>query len=391
MDPIRNPFAPGAGSQPPELAGRDELIERAGVALDRMAMGRPARSFIFYGLRGTGKTVLLGKIRADAEARRLLPVRIEAPEDRSLPALLAGPLRSALLRLDRMEAAKSGARKALAALAGFVKLKVKYADIEVGVDFEPLKGLADSGDLALDLSELLLAIGEAARERGTAVILFIDELQYVRETELAALMAALHAVSQANLPLGLFGAGLPPLIGQLGRAKSYTERLFEYVEVEALDDGAAWNAIVIPIEREGEAIEPDAVTAIIRATRGYPYFLQEWGKHAWDLAFASPVTLQDVENAGVVARAELDRSFFRVRFDRLTPSEKRYMRAMAELGPGPHRSADIAERMGRKVPQLAPIRSSLIAKGMLYSPAHGDTGFTVPMFDEFMRRTMPSF
>ncbi len=391
MDPLRNPFAPGAGSQPPELAGRDELIERAGIALDRMAMGRPARSFVLYGLRGTGKTVLLGKIRADAEARGLLPVRIEAPEDRSLPALLAGPLRSALLKLDRAEAAKAGARKALAALAGFVKLKVRYADIEVGVDFAPIRGLADSGDLALDLSELLLAIGEAARERGTAVVLFIDELQYVREDELAALVAALHAVSQANLPLGLFAAGLPPLIGQLGRAKSYTERLFEYAEVSALDEGAAWNAIVIPVEREEETIEAEAVHAIIRATRGYPYFLQEWGKHAWDLAFASPISLQDVENAGVTARAELDRSFFRVRFDRLTPSEKRYMRAMAELGPGPHRSADIAERMGRKPPQLAPIRSSLIAKGMLYSPAHGDTGFTVPMFDEFMRRTMPSF
>jgi hypothetical protein len=391
MDPLRNPFAPGAGSQPPELAGRDELIERASVALARLAAGRPARGFVLYGLRGTGKTVLLGRIREDAEASGALAVRIEAPEDRSLPALLAGPLRAALLRLDRMAQAKAGAKRALAALAGFVKLKVRYADIEVGIDFDPEPGLADSGDLALDLSELFLAIGAAARERGLPLILFIDELQYVREAELAALVAAMHAVSQANLPVGLFAAGLPPLIGQLGRAKSYTERLFEYVEVSALDEGAARNAITIPIEREEEAIEPEAVHAIIRATRGYPYFLQEWGKHAWDLAFASPISLQDVDNAGVTARAELDRSFFRVRFDRLTPSEKRYMRAMAELGPGPHRSADIAERMGKKPPQLAPIRSSLIAKGMLYSPAHGDTGFTVPMFDEFMRRTMPSF
>jgi len=391
MDPLRNPFAPGAGSQPPELAGRDELLERAGIALDRMAAGRPARGLILYGLRGTGKTVLLAKIRADAEARRQLSVWIEAPENRSLPALLAGPLRALLMRLDRMAAAGRGVRRALAALAGFVKLKVKYLDIEVAVDFEPLKGLADSGDLALDLSELLVAIGEAARERGTVVVLFLDELQYVREPELAALATALHAVSRAGLPLILFGAGLPPLVGQLGRAKSYSERLFEYVEVSALDEGAAWNAIVIPIEREEESIEPEAVHAIIRATRGYPYFLQEWGKHAWDLAFASPVTVQDVENAGVVARAELDRSFFRVRFDRLTPSEKRYMRAMAELGPGPHRTADIAERLGRRPQQVAPLRSSLIAKGMLYAPGHGDTGFTVPMFDEFMRRIMPSF
>lgn len=390
MDPVRNPFAPGAGTRPPELAGRDELIERAAVALDRIAQGRPARSFILHGLRGTGKTVLLGKIRQDAEARGLHAVRIEAPEGRSLPAMLAAPLRALLLKLDRLEAAKLGAQKALRALASFAKLKVSYSDIEVTLDVEPEKGVADSGDLEVDLSELLMTVGEAARERDTAVILAIDEIQYVRETEMAALIAALHAVAQAQMPVAMVAAGLPQLLGQMGRAKSYAERLFEFVEVARLDPGAAHNAIVLPIEREGEEIEREAVRAIVAQTQGYPYFLQEWGKHAWDLAFASPITLQDVENATITAIAELDASFFRVRFDRLTPSEKRYVRAMAELGPGPHRSGDIADMLGKQVTQLAPIRNSLIRKGMLYSPAHGDTAFTVPMFDEFMKRIMPA-
>ncbi|MFN7174174.1 MAG: AAA family ATPase [Thermaurantiacus tibetensis] len=391
MDPRRNPFAPGAGTQPPELAGRDELIEKAEIALDRIAAGRPARSLVLYGLRGVGKTVLLGKIRSDAEARGLVPVRIEAPEHRSLPAILAAPLRAALLKLDRMEAAKAGARRALAALASFAKLKMKYADIEVSLDFEPLKGLADSGDLETDLAELLVAVGEAARERQTAVILVVDEIQYVDEAEMAALISALHAVAQERLPVTMVAAGLPQLLSRMGRAKSYSERLFEYVPVGALDAGAARVAITLPIEREGAAIEPQAVAAIIAATEGYPYFLQEWGKHSWDIAFDETITLQDVENAGVMALAELDASFFRVRFDRLTPTEKRYMRAMAELGPGPHRSGDIAEAMGKQVTQLAPIRNALMKKGMLYSPAHGDTAFTVPMFDAFMRRIMPAW
>ncbi len=389
MDPLRNPFAPGAGTRPPELAGRDDILERATVALDRAVMGRPARSLILYGLRGTGKTVLLGQIRRDAEARGLQAVRIEAPEGKSLPAFLAPSLRAVLLRLDRMESAKQGAKKALRALAGFARLKLSYHDLELTLDAEPEKGLADSGDLELDLTELLSAVGEAARERATAVVLAIDEFQYVKEAEMAALIAAMHAVAQAQLPVAMVAAGLPQLLGQIGRAKSYAERLFEYVEVGALDPGAARNAVVIPIEREDEEIEPAAVEAILGQTQGYPYFLQEWGKHAWDLAFCSPITVQDVANATVMAVAELDASFFRVRFDRLTPTEKRYMRAMAELGAGPHRSADIAELLGKQATQLAPIRNSLIRKGMLHSPAHGDTAFTVPMFDSFMKRIMP--
>ena len=389
MDPRRNPFSPGAGSPPPELAGRDALIERAAVALDRICDRRAARSIILYGLRGVGKTVLLGKIRRDAEARGLITVAIESPEERSLPALLVSALRLALIKLSRTEAAKQGVKRALRALAGFAKLKAKFGDLEVALDLEPEPGLADSGDLDLDLAELLGAVGEAAAERETAIVLFIDELQYVPETQLAALIGALHAVNQRQLPVTMVGAGLPQLLGASGRAKSYAERLFEFVSIDRLDPGAAAEALQRPIEREGAAIEPDAIAEIVAQTLGYPYFLQEWGKHSWAVADASPITLADVRQAGIEALAELDDSFFRVRFDRLTPGEKRYLRAMADLGPGPHRSGDIAERLGRKVNTTAPIRNSLIGKGMLYSPAHGDTAFTVPLFDQYMRRSMP--
>lgn len=390
MDPRNNPFAPGAGNPPPELSGRDDLIERVAIALDRIRAGRASRSFIFYGLRGVGKTVLLGKVRAEAEARGIVPVRTEAPEDRSLPAILAPALRTALLKLDRIEAAKAGAKRALTALAGFTqRLKVKFGDLELTLDSEPEKGLADSGNLDIDLADLLLAVGEAAKERNTAVVLFIDELQYVPEEQLSALIGALHATSQAQLPITMVAAGLPQLLGQMGRAKSYAERLFEFASVDRLDPQAVETALRLPIEREGAKISNHAIAEVLRATDGYPYFLQEWGKYSWDLADSSPITEEDVCAASDIALADLDASFFRVRFDRLTPSEKRYLRAMAELGKGPHRSGEVARELGRHVNQLAPTRASLIAKGMIFSPGHGDTAFTVPLFDAFMRRIMP--
>lgn len=391
MDPRLNPYAPGAGAPPPELAGRDTVIDRAAIALDRIRAGRAARSFILYGLRGVGKTVLLNRIRLDAEARGIASVRIEAPEERSLPALIAPALRQALFRLRRIEAAKSGLAQAMRALAGFAKaLKLKYQDIEVGLDLDPEAGLADSGDLETDLTDLLASVGQAAAERNTAVVLFIDELQYVPEVQLGSLIMAVHNVSQLQLPITLVAAGLPQLLALTGRSKSYAERLFEFVQIDRLDRPAATRALCIPAEREGVAFEDTAVAEILRHTEGYPYFLQEWGKHSWDVATGSPITASDAERATLEAIADLDASFFRVRFDRLTPAEKAYLRAMADLGPGPHRSGDIAERLGRKVTAVAPTRNALIAKGMLYSPAHGDTAFTVPLFDGFMRRIMPA-
>jgi AAA ATPase domain len=392
MDPRTNPYSPGAGTPPPELAGRDGIIERAAIALDRIRAGRAARSLILYGLRGVGKTVLLNRIRIDAEARAIVTVRMEAPEERSLPALLAPALRAALLRLNRLEAVRAGAHKALRALAGFVGgMKVKYRDIEVALDAEPEKGLADSGDLNTDLTELLLAVGQAAAARKTAVVLFIDEMQYVAEDELAALITALHGANQAQLPVTLVAAGLPQLLGQTGRAKSYAERLFEFVSIDRLEKDAAKVALCVPAEKESVRFAPKAITAILEQTQCYPYFLQEWGKHSWNVAAASPISGAAAAAATEQALAELDSSFFRVRFDRLTPSEKRYLRAMAELGPGPHRSGDVAELLEKKVTTVAPTRNSLIAKGMIYSPSHGDTAFTVPLFDGFMKRIMPRF
>lgn len=390
MDRRRNPFAPGAGTPPPELAGRGALIEDAAVALDRIRHGRSARSLIFYGLRGVGKTVLLTTIRNQAEGDGIVVVAMEAPENRSLPAMLVPALRASLLKLDRMKQAGQAIKRALRALAGFIKPRVRYEGLEIALDFEPEPGLADSGDLETDLADLIRATGEAAREHGTAIVLAIDELQYVPEEELAALISALHRASQLQLPITLVGAGLPQLLGQMGRAKSYAERLFAFVPLGALDRDSAFDAIRIPLAHEDATITDPALSAIFAETEGYPYFLQEWGKHSWDLADSSPIGEPDVANASIAAIAELDASFFRVRFDRLSPSEKRYLRAMAELGPGPHRSGSVADQLGVKVESVAPTRNSLIKKGMVYSPAHGDTAFTVPLFDAFMRRIIPS-
>jgi len=390
VDPVANPYAPGAGTPPPELAGRDELREAVRVAIERVRRSRPTKSVLMIGLRGVGKTVLLDRMRDDAEAAGIHTVAAEAPEGRSLPALLAPQLRQALLRLCRNEQAKAFAQRGLRALAGFAKaLKVKYGDIEVGLDLDPEAGLADNGDLEQDLPALLETVGTAAQEAGTALVVFIDELQYVKENELAALITALHRCAQRKLPIALVGAGLPQLRGRTGKAKSYAERLFDFPEVGALPSHAAKLAIIKPARDQDVVFEDTAVDQIVIETRGYPYFLQEWGKHAWDTARSSPITLADVQDASVTAVAALDESFFRVRFDRLTPAEKRYLRAMADLGPGPHRSGDIADRLGRKVTSLGLTRSQLISKGMIWSPTHGDTAFTVPLFDEFMRRIMP--
>lgn len=390
MDPVRNPYTPGAGTPPPQLAGRDELLERMHIVLERARLGRPAKSLLLVGLRGVGKTVLLDKMCDDAEASAIQTLRIEAPEGRSLPAILAPQLRRALLHLSLIEQAKELAQRALRGLAGFATaLKFKYSDIEVGLDFGPEPGLADNGDLELDLHALLEVSGQAASSAKTGLALFIDELQYVEEEQLAALIMALHRAAQRRLPVVLAGAGLPQLRGRMGKAKSYAERLFDFPEVGPLPPAAARIAVSDPAEAEGESIDTDALDYIVSETQGYPYFLQEWGKQAWDIAESSPITLEDVKTASQSAIAALDEGFFRVRFDRLTPSEKRYLRAMAELGPGPHRSGSIAEVLERGVTSLAPVRSQLIAKGMIWSPSHGDTTFTVPLFDGFMHRIMP--
>jgi AAA ATPase domain len=391
MDPIRNPYSPGAGCPPPALAGRDSLREQVRIAIERLRIGKPAKSALMVGLRGVGKTVLLEKMRADAEAANVCTVRVEAPENRSLPAILAPQLRLAILQLSLIGTARDKSKRALQALAGFAKgLKVKYNDIEVGFDLDPEPGLADNGNLEMDLTALLEEVGRAAQSGGTAVVLFIDELQYVERSQFAALISALHRASQMLLPITAVGAGLPQLRGLAGDAKSYAERLFDFPMIGPLDAAEARLALQKPAEEEGAEFTSEALAAIIAQTKGYPYFLQEWGKHSWEVARQSPITLGDVLTASKQAIAALDESFFRVRFDRLTPTEKRYLRAMAELGPEPsHRSGDIAACVGKAVSTLGPLRQNLILKGMIWSPNHGDTAFTVPLFDDFMKRIMP--
>ncbi len=390
MDPVTNPFAPGAGSRPPALTGRDKIIEDARVALMRIAAGRHARSTMLLGLRGVGKTVLLVRIGEIAEEEGFLSVLIEAPEEKRLAGLVVPKLRAVLYKLSGVEKARNLANRGLAALRNFASaFKVSYAEFEVGV--EPHPGLAASGDLETDLTDLLVAVAEAARAAGKPVAILIDEVQYLEEEDLSALIVALHRIGQKGLPLTLLGAGLPQLAAVSGDAKSYAERLFEFPGVGPLDDASAAEAIRTPIEEMGVKIEEDALRLIVQKTERYPYFLQEWGAHAWNTTASSPIKFEDVEAASEAAVAALDASFFRVRFDRLTPREQEYLRAMAALGPGPHRSGDIATELGIAVTTAGPLRTGLIRKGMIWSPAHGDTAFTVPLFDRYMKRAMPDW
>ncbi len=390
MDSIRNPFAPGAGNPPPELVGREQVLELARVALGRTRIGRDARSLMLYGLRGVGKTVLLREISKRAEAEGFSSILLEAPEDKRLGALLYAPIRSLLFKLDTSEKVNVVVKRALRILRSFANsIRVSVGEVEVGLDIDPELGTADSGDFSHDLGELFVAVGEAAKARDTAVAIIIDELQYISEREFAALISAVHLVAQKQLPLVTFGAGLPQLVGNAGRAKSYAERLFEFVEIGPLSQENSNRALQEPVRRESVDIEPEALAQIFDVTKGYPYFLQEWGYECWEVAVESPIRAASVVEATRRAIAKLDRSFFKVRLDRLTPAEKNYLRSMAELGPGPHRSGDIANLLNRTVQNLGPVRSSLIKKGMIYSPSHGDTAFTVPLFDAYMRRTIP--
>lgn len=392
MDPIQNPFAPGAGTQPPELAGRNSVLDAAEVALERLKNGRPSRSFILVGLRGVGKTVLLNRIREMAQEKGYYSLLIEAHEEKSLPALLIPPLRKILLQLDRHAQLSDKTKRGLRVLRSFMsrfqaKLKVgELGEIELGV--EPEIGTADSGDLEIDLSDLLLAIAEAANERKTFTCLLIDELQYLTESEMSALIMALHQVNQRELPLVLVGAGLPLILGLAGRSKSYAERLFEFPAVGPLREQEARTALQAPVQAQNVTFSEQALLSVISKTQGYPYFIQQWGYEAWNIAQSSPITAADIDAATTAAIKKLDESFFRVRFDRLTKREKDYLFAMLRVGGDQQRSGDIAEELGVKVQSVAPLRSSLIRKGMIYSPSHGDNAFTVPLFDGFLKRQL---
>ncbi len=392
MDPIKNPFSPGAGAPPPELAGREEVLEQTRILLGRVKQKRPEKSILLTGLRGVGKTVLLNEMERIAEADGYRTILIEAHENKSLAVLLAPHLRRLLYELDRVAGAGDKVRRSLAVLKSFVgAIKVNVGDIELGIDIEPEQGAADSGDLEIDLPSLFTAVAEAAEERGASVAILIDEIQYFKKKELSALIMAMHRMQQRQLPLVLLGAGLPILPGLAGESKSYAERLFSFPDIGALSEPDAIKALQDPVQTSGVTFEQAAIQEIFRLTQGYPYFLQEWGYQAWNRAEASPIDLAVIQNASETVVHRLDENFFRVRFDRLTPTEKTFLRTMAEQGPGPYRTADIADMLGVKIHSLGPARAKLISKGMIYSPSHGNMAFTVPLFDEFMRRAMPEF
>jgi hypothetical protein len=387
MDPIKNPFSPGAGSPPPELVGRDPIREQARILLARVKQKRPEKSMLLTGLRGVGKTVLLNEIERLASAEGYRTISIEAYEDKPLGPLIAPHLRRLLFDLNRIAGIGDKVKRGLAVLRSFIgSLKFTVSDVTIGLDIEPEKGAADSGDLEIDLPNVFVAIGEAAEDRKTAVAIFIDEVQYFNQKELGALIMAMHKVQQHQLPLVLLGAGLPGLAGE---SKSYAERLFNFPDIGALSADDAAKALQDPAKAAGVTFEPTALREIFRLTKGYPYFVQEWGYQAWNRADSSPITMKVVQNATGTVIARLDQNFFRVRFDRLTPSEKNFLRAMAELGPGALRTGDIADTLKVKVTSLGPVRAKLIKKGMIYSPAHGEMAFTVPLFDEFMIRSIP--
>ena len=386
MDRLANPYRPGAGTQPAALVGRDMMIDDFGVTLRRALDRRPGKSCMLLGLRGTGKTVLLNRFMEIAGQEGARTAFVEASDSGSFSQLLAIRLRRILLQLAEGPVRRAAAR-ALGALRSFALHLPDGSAISVGVD--PAPGLADSGVLSEDLADLLVTAGEAAADSDSGIVLAVDEAQYLRGDEMGATIGAIHRTTQLNLPVVLVAAGLPQLRASAGQARTYTERLFSFPEVGALTPDDARDALVLPAEAQRARFEPPAIESIIAESRGYPYFVQEWGYHAWNAAPGDLITLHDVNAASRSVTDTLDRDFFRVRFDRLTPKERVYLRAMAELGPGPHRSGDIAAELGVRVQSVAPRRSALIAKGMIYSPAHGDTAFTVPLFDDFLRRTIP--
>ncbi len=389
MDPIKNPFSPGAGTPPLELAGRKSILDKAHIMFERLKEGRSEKSFMLVGLRGVGKTVLLNEIHNLAEKDGYKSILVEAHEKKSLSALILPPLRQLLFQLDRMEKISEKVKRGFRVLKSFLNgIKFKVQDVEVVLDIDPEIGTADSGDLESDLPILLEAIADAASDRKIAVAIIIDELQYLSEHEMSALIMSFHRIAQKKLPLALIGAGLPQLVGLTGRSKSYAERLFDFPKIGPLETNDMIAAIRGPAQSQGVEITDDALNEIMQQTQGYPYFLQEWGYQAWNIAEKSPINISDIHKATKESIERLDESFFRVRFDRLTPREKEYLHALAILGNGAQRSGDIAEKLNVSPQAVAPIRNNLIKKGMIYSPAHGDTDFTVPLFGDFMKRIM---
>ena len=394
MDPVRNPYAPGAGQRPPELAGRDRELRQFDIVLERVARGRPERSLVLTGLRGVGKTVLLNALRSQAIGRLWGTGKIEARPDQSLRRPLAGALHMAVRELTPRHRDPGRVDEFLGVLKAFAlrsapegaRLRDRW---QPGIDVPASSGRADTGDIEVDLVELLVDAAGVARDVGVGIAVFVDEMQDVAEPDVSALCAACHELSQQGLPLVVVGAGLPHLLAVLSASKSYSERLFRYLRIDRLDRSAADQALVAPAADEGVVFDGAALDALYAATDGYPYFVQAYGKVTWDNAPSSPVTREDVVVASPEAEAELAVGFFGSRYERATPAERDYLRAIAvlsEAGDGAVPTADVASRLGRKPSSLSPARDSLIKKGLVYSAERGTIAFTVPHFGEYLRK-----
>lgn len=384
---MRNPYSPGAGIPPPALVGRDRELETFDIAVQRLTLGRSAKSQLLTGLRGTGKTVLLREFGRIAGHHDWVHEKIEATEDLAFVEGISLLVRKALLRLRVRDRIRDRARRALGALTAFrIAYRVPDMGIDVDLGVEPAVGRADTGVLDEDLAELFVEVGEVARAGGIGVLLTIDELQYVSQRNLAALIVGLHRVSQEQLPLMVVGAGLPTLPGLAGEAKSYAERLFDFPEINSLTPADARLALSHPAEAEGVVWSAAALDSVLELARGYPYFLQEFGKHAWDVAAGPDIGRSDVEAAAPIALSELDAGFFRARLARTTDAERAYLRAMAQLGSGPCGSGEVAKALAKTTAQTGSVRDALIKRGLIYSPRWGQLAFTVPMFDEYVAR-----
>lgn len=396
MDPVSNPYAPGAGQRPPELAGRDRELRQFDVVLERVAKGRPERSMVLTGLRGVGKTVLLNAMRSQAIARLWGTGKIEARPAQSLRRPIAAALHKALREIaprhrdqdrvdDALSVLKAFAMRADDARGAKAAAKTTLPRWQPGIDVPAARGRADSGDMEIDLTELLTDAASVATDLGVGIALFVDEMQDIAPADISALCAACHELSQTGSPLIVVGAGLPHLPAVLSASKSYSERLFRYARIDRLDREAADLALTAPAGREGVEFTPDALAALFASADGYPYFIQAYGKVAWDAAPASPITEDDVKLAAPEAEAELAVGFFGSRYERATPAEREYMRAMARLGDAPVATAQVADLLGRKPSSLSPARDCLIKKGLVYSAERGTIAFTVPHFGQFLR------
>jgi len=391
MDPVRNPYAPGAGQRPPELAGRDAELAAFNVVLERVARGRPERSLVLTGLRGVGKTVLRNHLRSAAIARGWGTGKLEARPDQSIRRPIASALHLAARELAGRHRDPERVEDFLGVLKAFALRASAGAPLrerwQPGIDVPATSGRADSGDIEIDLVELLTDAAAVARDVGVGVALFIDEMQDLGPDDVSALCAACHELAQAGAPLIVVGAGLPHLPAVLSSSKSYSERLFRYVRIDRLDRTAADLALRAPADREGVDFSLEALNALYAAAEGYPYFVQAYGKVTWDVAAASPITADDVRVAGPAAEAELAVGFFGSRFERATPAERDYLRAMADLSDSeqPVSTAEVARTLSRKPASLSPARDTLIKKGLVYSAERGSIAFTVPHFGRYLR------